>query len=162
MKRIILIIALLLVAVILAGCAPVLTVENNTKFEVTVFISGPEGPEVLSPSPGESSSAEIPLGNYSVTVVPAQQWIDYAKATRQYLNSQLANAQNLTGPQLSNIVQRLKDISAKIQQYEATGGTGGSCAGKLTQDSNAVVMVSAAADGSLVVSCGSSGSNSVQ
>jgi hypothetical protein len=162
MKRIILIIALLLVAMILAGCAPVVTVQNNTKFEVTVFISGPEGPEVLSPSPGESSSAEIPLGNYMVTVVPAQQWLDYAKATRQYLNSQLANAQNLTGPQLLVVVQRLKDISARIQQYESTAGKGSYCAGKLTEQSDGIVVVTTAADGSLVVSCGSSSTSSGQ
>jgi hypothetical protein len=156
MKRIILLIAFLLAGGVLAGCAPMVTVMNKTSFDVRVFISWSGGSEVLSPSPGESSYAEVSEGHFVAAAVPAEDWINYAKATRQYLNDQLANSDNLTGPQLLEVIQRLKDIAARIQQYESTTGKGAACSGSVTQESNGMVVVSTAADGRLAVACGSS------
>jgi hypothetical protein len=159
MKRILLVIAFLLVGGVLSGCIPMVTVMNNTGFEVRVIITGRGGSEVLSPSPGESSYAEVSEGQFTAAAVPASDWIDYAKAKRQYLNDQLANMDNLTGAQLAEVVRQLKDIAARMKQYENAGGKGAVCSGSVTQEANGIVTVSAAADGTLAVACGSSSSS---
>lgn len=159
MKRIILIIAMLLVGGVLAGCIPTVTVTNQTGFDVRVLVFWSGGREVLSPSPGESSYAEVTEGTFTAVAVPASDWIDYAKAKRQYLNDQLANMDNLTGAQLAEVVRQLKDIAARMKQYEDTAGKGASCSGSITQEANGIVTISAAADGTLVVACGSSSSS---
>jgi hypothetical protein len=158
MKRILLVIAFLLVGGVLAGCIPTVTVTNNTGFDVRVMVFWSGGREVLSPSPGESSYAEVTEGTYTVAAVPASDWIDYAKAKRQYLNDQLANMDNLSGAQLAEVVRQLKDIAARMKQYETAAGKGASCSGSITQEANGIVTVSAAADGTLAVTCGSTGS----
>jgi hypothetical protein len=155
MNRIVLVTAFILIAGILAGCAPMLTVENKTGFEIRVFISEGGGSTVLSPSPGESSSAEVSVGRFTAAAVPSQDWIDYATATRQYLNDRLAHSEDLTGAQLLDVIQRLKDIATRMQQYENSAGKGGSCSGSVTENNDGLVVVSVAADGSLAVTCGS-------
>ena len=138
---------------LVAGCGPIITVNNITKFPVRVVVSSGGRSEVVSPSAGESSSVEVVEGPYRVYVIPDDEWIAYAKATRQYLNDRLANSQSLTGPQLLDVIRRLKEIAARIQQYEQALGTGKGCAGSVTSDGGGVVQVSTAADGGLVVSC---------
>jgi len=143
----------LILVVLLVGCAPVVTIQNNTQIPVRAFLSSGGRSEVLSPSPGESSSAEVTEGPYRVTVVPDLEWIDYAKATRSYLNERLADSDNLTGQQLLDVIRRLKDIAQRIQQFENAAGTGSGCRGAVSSEGGGLVAVSTAADGSLVVSC---------
>ena len=88
----------------IAGCAPVLTVQNNSSIPVRVVVRGSGNNQVLSPSPGESSSAEEGEGAYSAYAIPDAEWIEYARLTRRYLGDQLANADNLTGAQRLKIV----------------------------------------------------------
>src|SRR6266496_2440046 len=90
----------LALAAIADSCAPFITVKNNARFEVRAVIRNGGHSQVVSPSPGESSSAEGEEGAYTVTIIPDSDWLDHAKATRAFLNDQLAHADNLTGPQL--------------------------------------------------------------
>ncbi len=146
---------LLLMTALVVACGPFVTVENKTKIPVRVVVTSPGRSDVLSPSPGESSSAEVDEGAYSVAVIPDQEWIEYAKLTRQVLNDRLANSQNLTGAQLLDVVQRLKDIASKVQQFEqAAAGKGAGCRGSVGSDSGGGrVQVNIGVDGTLVVSC---------
>jgi hypothetical protein len=135
------------------SCAPVITVSNTTSFAVRAVVTSGGHSQVLSPSPGESSSAEAVEGPYRVTVIPDQEWLDHANATRKFLNDQLANADNLTGPQLLEVIRRLKEIALKIKQFEDTAGNGKGCGGNITQDGGGTVTVSTAADGSIIAVC---------
>ena len=135
------------------GCGPTITVQNNTKFPVRAVVSSGGKSEMLSPSPGESSSADASEGPYGVYVVPDEDWINYAKQVRQYLNDQLANSDKLTGPQLLNVIQRLKEIAMRMAQYERAGGSGNGCSGSVAEDKDGLVTITTKADGGLVVAC---------
>lgn len=136
----------------LAGCGPTVTVTNNTRIAVRVIVSSNGQSETVSPSPGESSLAEVTAGAYRVTAIVDQEWIDYARLVRKDLNEQLANADRLSGPQLLSVIQRLKDIAARMQQFDKAG-VGAGCGGAVTEDSNGTATVSVGTDGKLVVSC---------
>jgi hypothetical protein len=138
-----------------AGCGPTVTVMNNTRIPVRAFVSASGGEnDTLSPSPGESSVAEVSEGAFQVKVVPDTAWVDYAKTSRKLLNDQLANSDNLSGPQLLDVVKRLKDVAAQMQQMESVASAGGaSCAGTISSDGAALVNVSVGASGALAVSC---------
>lgn len=145
--------AIVLSAAILAGCAPSITVQNNTRIPVRAIVTSRGGNAVLSPSPGESSNAEVGEGRYTVTVIPDAEWIAYAKQVRQYLNDQLANSDRLTGAQLLDVIRRLKDIAEKMQQYEQAAGAGARCSGTVTSETDAVAQIAIGAGGALTVSC---------
>lgn len=153
MKTDVLIAALMIAA--LAACSPTVTVKNGANFPVHTMVTGQRGTQMLSPTPGESSTAEMDLGAYTVVVIPDADWLDYAKGVRKYLNDQLANADNLTGPQLLEVVQRLKDIALRMQQLEKAGTAGGTaCSGTLTSEkSDAVATISLTAAGGLAITC---------
>jgi len=145
----------LVLALLLAACGPTVTVQNQTGFAVRAIVTTVSGGDVVSPSPGESSSVDAQEGAYTITAIPDQDWINYAQTARKLLNEQLANSDNLSGPQLLKVVQQLKDIAAKMKQFQATAGKGATCRGTINQDgSGGTATVSVAADGSLVVSCG--------
>jgi len=144
---------LIIAAVLLVSCGPSIVVENKTTIPVRVIVRAGGRSEVVSPSPGESSSVEASEGAYRVTVILDAEWIEYAKLTRKVLNDQLADSDKLTGPQLLEVIRRLKDIAQRMQQFEQAAGSAASCGGTLTQDSTGLVVVSTADTGKLVVSC---------
>lgn len=143
------VLALLAVA---AGCVPAITVSNTTSIGVRVVVSAAGHSDVVSPSPGNSSTVEGEEGPYRVTVIPDTEWGDHARATRDFLDKQLANSAELSGAQLLDLVQRLKAIAATLRQYE-TAGLAASCAGTITQDGGGTVTISTGADGALTASC---------
>jgi hypothetical protein len=132
------------------------SVENNAGFPVRVVISAGGGQQILSPSPGGSSYAEIEEGEFSVYAVPELEWVEYARSTRRYLNEQLAHPENLTGEQLLEVINRLVDIAAQMDRMGravfALRPTSG-CSGAVESGSSALVSVTTGADGSLVVTC---------
>ena len=137
------------------SCSPVITVTNRTSFEVVATINNGGKRQVVSPSPGNSSSAEAEQGVYTVTIIPSQAWRDHAQATRDFLNNQLAHPENLTGEQLKEVIRRLKDIAEKIKAFEDSYKTlaGQSCTGAIGDNGGGNVIVDTAADGSLAVTC---------
>jgi len=141
-------------AMAIAGCAPVLTVENTSAIPVRVVVSASGNSQVLSPSPGESSSAEVGEGAYSAYAIPDAEWIEYARLTRQYLNDQLADADSLTGPQLLDVIRRLKDIAARMKAYEGAEGSAGACNGTVSAEEAGLIRVAVGADGKLQLTCG--------
>lgn len=145
---------LVAIAVVVVGCSPSVSIHNGTTFAVRVVITTSVGTEVLSPSPGESSTADAAEGTYTVNVLPDADWVAWATATRAYLNDRLANSDSMTGPQLLDVVQRLKDIAAKMKSYaDAAAGTGAGCAGSVTSDANGGVTITQGADGKLLATC---------
>src|SRR5260221_3525818 len=142
MKRSNFLAACLFLAILLAACGPTITVQNKTGFAVRAIVKHAGGSDVVSPTPGESSSVNAEEGAYTVTAIPDADWISYAQTVRKLLNEQLANADNLTGPQLLDVVRRLKDIASKMQQFESAAGQGASCSSSVSQDSNGLVPIS--------------------
>ena len=153
MKRIMLVAVCMVAAGLLTGCAPAVVVQNNSGFPVRAIVSSGGRAEVLSPSPGESSVTEVSEGAYGVYVVPDDEWIEYAKDTRKYLNDRLANPDSLTGEQLLDVIRRLKAVAVRIKQFESAAGTGSGCTGTVTGDGGGVVEISTAANGALVATC---------
>lgn len=153
MKKRALFIMFSLVVLLLAACAPAIVVQNNSTFPVRVVVAAGDTRSVLSPSPGESSSMEAPQGTYRATVIPDTEWIEYAKLQRQMLNERLKNADQLSGPELLQVVQQLKDVAARMQAYEQAAGSSGSCSGALTEAGGGLVTVNAGADGALTIIC---------
>ncbi|MBI4674736.1 MAG: hypothetical protein HY741_24080 [Chloroflexi bacterium] len=148
------IIVILCSAGLIAGCAPTVTVENNTSIPVRVVVSNAGTVATVSPSPGESSTVEVVEGGYRATVIPDAEWIEYAKLTRKVLNDQLANADQLTGSQLLDVIRRLKEIAQRMQQFENAAGSSAACGGKITEEGGAgFVQVSIGAGGKLAITC---------
>lgn len=141
-----------IMALALAGCGPSITVENKTSFDVHAMVINNGRSECLSPSPGNSSTTDAAEGMYTVVAVRSSEWITWAKATRQYLNDQLARMDSLTGAQLFEVVQRLKDIAKKMAEYENVK-SGASCSGRITEDTNGAATISLGPGGALVVAC---------
>jgi hypothetical protein len=144
---------LMLAALLFSACGPTVTVSNRTPFVVRASVNAGGSSQMLSPSPNESSSAEVDQGPYRVTVVPDKDWVEYAKATRAYLNERIANSDNLTGPQLLETIQRLKDIASAMQKFEKAAGPASGCGGTVSNDASASVTVSLSDKGELVAAC---------
>lgn len=141
-------------AVLVSGCGPIITVHNRTRFPVTATVTTGERQETHSPSPGESSSMDADVGPYFVYAVPEKDWLEYAKLTQKVLNESLADPSRLTGPQINDITQRLKDIAVRIQQYEGTAGGARTCHGTISESgAGGTVTITVGADGRLVASC---------
>ena len=142
---------------LMASCAPGIVIQNSTSFPVRAIIRAGGMTEVFSPSPGESSYAEVREGRYTATVIPDAEWIEYARATRRYLNEQLANSDSLTGPQLLDVIRRLKDIAAKMDQFERAAGSSAvgaaSCSGAVSEEADGLVTVRTLEDGRIVIEC---------
>jgi hypothetical protein len=124
--------------------------------------------QVLSPSPGSSSEAEVTQGGtFTAVAIPDRAYLEWAKDTRQTLSNLLANPQGLTPSQVQNLVQQLKDIEAKIKQYESAAGSGDGCTGTISVETveqvpffgalpmpkSGIVDVTADASGKLKVTC---------
>lgn len=146
-------VVLLCGAGLFSGCAPSVIVENQTTIPIRVVVTASGASDVVSPSPGESSTVQVTEGAYTASVVTDAEWIEYAKLTRKDLNDQLANSDTLSGGQLLSVVQRLKDIAQRMKQFQDAAGAGASCGGKVSSDSNGVVAVTIGASGKLAISC---------
>lgn len=142
-------------ALVAAGCGPVITVENHTRIPVRVFVSNGDRNDLLLPSPGESSTMDAQVGAYGVSAIPDKEWVEYARATRRFLNEQLAQPDSLTGPQLLKVIDRLRDVAAQMLEFgQAARAAGSGCGGMISdQSSGALAVVSIAPDGSLAVTC---------
>lgn len=146
--------AVVAAVVFMTGCGPTITVQNGTRYQVRAVVSNGGKQEVFSPSPGESSSVDAEQGSYSVYSVPDIEWIQYTKATRKFLDDQLAHPEKLTGPQLLNVVARLKNIAATLAEFERTEvSLGAACGGTVSQDASVVAVISVATDGTYVANC---------
>jgi hypothetical protein len=140
----------------LDSCGPTITVSNRTTIPVRVVVFNAGRSDTLSPSPGESSSTEAQDGAWVVTVIPDAEWIAYAQLVRNDLNQQIANSDRLTGPQLLDVVRRLKDIAARMQQYQQAAGSSAKCGGLINSSagsSTGFATVSVGANGALSVAC---------
>jgi hypothetical protein len=142
-------------AVLVSGCGPTITVYNRTRIPVRAQVFQGKQHAVVNPSPGESSTVDADLGPYVAIAEPEEDWLRYAKLTQKVLNESLADPSRLTGPQITDIVQRLKDIVERIQQYEGAGGRRSSCRGKITEKEPEAhsVNVDVGVTGTLVATC---------
>jgi hypothetical protein len=152
-RLIIIILSSAVAALLLSACAPALVVQNNTNFPVRVVVVAGDLRGVLSPNPGESSSMEVANGAYRVTAIPDAEWIEYAKLSRKLLNERLAAADQLTGPQLLEVIRQLKDIAQKMDAYDKAAASTSACRGAISDEGGGYVEVSQGSDGNLVVVC---------
>jgi hypothetical protein len=154
MRRRALVVVAMLASVVIAGCGPSIVVENKTTFGVRAIVTTSLGTETFSPSPGEHSTADGTQGSYTVTAIPEQEWLDWARITRKVLNDQIADSSKLTGQQLLDVIDRLKSIAVKMKQFEAAAASAGSsCTGSLTGAADGQAVITAGPGGRLVVTC---------
>ena len=154
-RQLLVILASLAAVLLLAACAPIITVSNKTPVGIRAVVMPPgQSTQIVSVTAGESSGVEsAENGAYTVVVIQDQEWIEWAKATRQYLNDRLAHSDELTGEQLLDVIRRLKDIATRMDAYEKIGTSGSACSGTITDEGGGLVEVSQGADGNLVVAC---------
>jgi hypothetical protein len=100
----------LALAALADSCAPSVTVVNNTDFTVRAIVIAGYNQHVLSPSPGESASAEAVQGPYAVYVIPDKEWVEHAQAVRQFLSAQLADPQGLSTAQIEDMLKQLQQL----------------------------------------------------
>ncbi|MBI5878245.1 MAG: hypothetical protein HZB53_11400 [Chloroflexi bacterium] len=153
MRRQLLLVGVVLFVTVLAACGPSVTVSNMTTIPVRVIITSAGQHSMVSPSPHESSTAEVQAGPYVASVVQDSEWLAYAKLVRQDLNEQLANADRLSGAQLLDVIRRLKDIAARMQAFEKAAGVAATCTGTVEEDGSAAVEITQAPTGALVIRC---------
>lgn len=153
MSRMMLVLLLGVVVVLTLGCAPAITVNNQTTFPIRVMVRSGGTIQWVSPSPSESSFVEVGEGLFFATAIPDAEWTTYATAKRRYLNEQLANSQNLSGDKLLQVIQQLKEIAAQMQKFaEATDSTA-RCSGRVTDEATNTVTVTSGIDGKLRIAC---------
>lgn len=156
MNRLVPVTLLFAILLLLIACGPTITVTNGTTFPVRAIVNANGTRNVLSPSPGESSSAEVEEGAYTVTVIADQEWINYARSVRQYLNEQIKNSDKLTGAQLLEVVRRLKEIAGRMADFERAAGAqaGASCSGRIADSGGSgLVNISQTPQGTLALVC---------
>ena len=146
-------ITLLLAAIVgfLSGCSGI-TVSNKTRIPVRVIVYKPGGRDVLSPSPGESSTTDAEEGSYRAVAIADAEWIEYAKATRKFLNDQLSNP-DLSGPQLLDVIRRLKEVAGRMAEYEKAAKATETCFGYHSDTGPGLVTVTIGSTGGLLVAC---------
>jgi hypothetical protein len=157
MKRIGLLLVGLGAAILTAGCAPGIVIQNNAPFTVRAILVVGGQSQVLSPSAGGSSYAEVGSGSYQATVIPDAEWIEFARGTRQYLNEQLANSGALTGEQLLDVIRRLSDIAIAMDRFERAARSSAvgaaSCSGAVSTEADGSVVVTTTEDGRILIEC---------
>ena len=131
--------ALLTIAATEPSCNPSIIVYNRTSVGVRVAVFPPGGGKhVLSPSPGSSSEAMVTQGgSFTAVAIPDKQYLELAKDTRQTLSNLIANPQGLTPSYVQNLRQQLRDIEAKIKQFESAAGSGDGCTGTISVETMA-------------------------
>jgi hypothetical protein len=156
-SRRILLVFIGLAAVLLAACAPTITVSNNTAVPVRVMVMPPGGSrQVVSISANESIGVEYAeKGFYTAVVIKDQQWIEYTKQKRDYLTQRLQNPQNLSQEEVKEITQQLKEIQKQISAFESSPEPGSACSSKVDPeaDTSGLVNISQGADGALLAVC---------
>jgi len=60
----------------------------------------------------------------------------------------------LTGPQLLEVIRRLKDIAARTKQHEGAEGSASACKGTVSAEEAGLIRVAVGADGKLQLTCG--------
>jgi antitoxin component of MazEF toxin-antitoxin module len=168
MKRKVVLVTLLLALCVLATACediagllymtakPLLSIQNSSDVNVRVMASlNKGGSQYVTIAPGERAGVELGQSDrFTVVVIRDQQWLETAKGTRKVLAELLAQPDKMTAEQIRDVVQRINNIQAQIDKYDASKSGGGSCSGALPNDSMvARATVSKGSDGQLAASC---------
>jgi len=110
----------------------------------------------LTFAPTESGSRDnirSILGRRAEPPISAAAASAYTPATRQYLYDQLAHSENLTGPQLLDVIGRLKDIAVRMEQFQRAGASSATCSGAVSTEADGSVLVTTTEDGRILIEC---------
>jgi hypothetical protein len=146
---------IILAAACIVGCAPMVTVENKSDTPVRVVLSGPNGRQILSPAPGNTTAGEVAVGEWRVTVIPDDEWREYALDTRDDLVERLKNPDDLSRAEVAETLDRIKEVSEQLEQFErAASDESPSCSGTMAQEEmTASATITQNDDGSFEVVC---------
>jgi hypothetical protein len=144
----------LVVAALVSGCSPSVSVENTTPFEVRAIVVGEGGTRnVLLVRPGELSVGDLPEGAYRVAIVPEQVWADTALTARGAIEGAIADPDSV-GPQaIDQILLELDLLGTRADSLGSGTAGGATCEGSVAPDGMAQVSIFVADDGSVAVSC---------
>jgi hypothetical protein len=146
---------LLIAAALLAGCGPYVTLENKTDVGIK-FITNVGGEQsATSVFPGETSSATgSDYGSYSISVIPNEDWLAWARDFTNALSDQLKHGRDLTPEDVQRITRNLATIREQMAQFEKLAkDAGATCSGKTSDEKSSVVTVTRSDDGKLIVTC---------
>ena len=147
-------IAALVVAALVAGCSPSLSVSNGTSFQVRAIVTGEGGSRnVHLVRAGQSSAGDVPEGAYSVTIVPDGPWVEAARATRDALVGRLQKPDQLGPDGVADVLRELDALSASLRTLEGAADGEARCLGSIPIDGVGTADITVGDDGRLRVSC---------
>jgi hypothetical protein len=154
-SRLLFIMGCLLLLVFLTACEPGVSVMNETTIEIRVLVTSGGRSSVVSVTPGESSNVEA-TGSFVAAVIPSEEWNQNMTILRNYLQEKMKNKNDLTGPQIQEVMKKLQEVEKQLQTYQKASGS--ACSGVVPEGELGYVTVTQAADGPLVVQCSNSSS----
>jgi hypothetical protein len=151
----------LIAAGLLAGCAPLIHVENKSGIGVRAAVEQGKPPklftEVLRLPPNAGRSVVAVEGIYRVFAAPDRAWGAYITGVRRELEQQLQDPKNLTPDQIRVIKQRLDNLLQDFERSATAELKFGFCRGSVGNSEDDVrVQIAALSNGVLALSCGSS------
>jgi hypothetical protein len=127
------------------ACGPSLTVTNRTEFAVRVFVTADLNLDVVSPSPGESSSLDFVGGSFTATVIFDEEWVNLLRSRRDTLNNLVAGVSSgerqISLDELESAMATIRTLNATLASIQNNRPT---CAGKVnpgSEDSVGVIEV---------------------
>jgi hypothetical protein len=149
-----------LVGALVVGCGPSLTVENKTEFAIHVTVRTSKGVDVVSPSPGESSSVDFEGGNFSAVAFLDQEWVNYMTSSRDTLNNLIAGVasgqRRIDRDELEAVLTTLRTLNSRIATIQGITGEAPSCSGSFNssnESGGAVIEITYGVDNRLYAFC---------
>ena len=152
-KRFPLILGLLLSVLLLSACVD-FNISNVSEINARVLIQTPDGGNhsKVVESGGYASSFSGHGGNYTISVVPDEQYLQLLRQLREQITQRLFEERGtLSAENVARLVQNLQDIETQIEKEAERGA---SCSGAAPDFStvSAIITWSEAYYGDIVVS----------
>lgn len=153
-KRYPLILDLLVCFLLLTACVD-FNISNLSELNARVLIQTPDGGNYTKSveSSGYASSFSGHGGNYTISVVPDEQYLQLLRDLRQQITQRLFEEKGvLSAEDVARLVQNLQDIEKQIEKEAERGA---SCSGAAPDFSTVSATITwSEAEGDWAISCG--------
>lgn len=153
-KRLPLILGLLLNVLLLSACVD-FNISNISEINARVLIQTPDGGNYTKvvESAGYASSFSGHGGNYTISVVPDEQYLQLLRQLREQITQRLFEERGtLSAEDVARLVQNLQDVEKQIEKEAERGA---SCSGAAPDFSTVSAIISwSAAESDWAISCG--------
>lgn len=153
-KRCLFFLALLLAFLLLTACVD-FNISNLSEVNARILIQTPDGGNYTKSvkSYGNASGFSGHGGNYTISVVPDEQYLQLLRDLRQRISQRLFEEGNvLSAEEVARLVQNMEDIEAQLQKEAERGA---SCSGAAPDFSSVNAIISwSNAESDWAISCG--------